>query len=213
MGCTPSVTATSATASEPRDAPNGDEKVSRTSVSDGPVKNGSSGDLFEGVNKTHFPRHFSGSPSQPSDKVNECPAGDDDSESEGASFLCANLRRNFMPGRSSGSGLRSSSSGSGCRRRASSTCGAAVAKLTLPATEEQNENLLSSEDGGDSNPLLKCSANPQATATASGQADGCSVHFGQTSFAGHSTTGHLPNYAQLQTQYHQPLRLVGEKVN
>lgn len=158
-----------------------------------------------------------------SDKVsvsdcNRCPAtgtrrlcsNDEDSESE-SSFLCANLRRNFMT-----SSRSSGDNGGGSRRkqRNGSSGGNLSLQPTLmlaATTEEQGESFLSSTEEGDNNPLLKRSTlnvNPSDTTSLKSATDGCSsaLLLGNQSSALTNTTSNahqnVPHYVQLQ-QYHQ----------
>lgn len=130
-------------------------------------------------------------------------SADEDSENESASFLCANLRRNFMQNRG---GARSRSN-SRCRHNGSSSGlgvggGNGGGKQTLTTTaEEQSEHFLSSEDGGDSNPLLKRSANPAAQGDII-VSNSSSCNTGPSSSPSSLPPQNLPHYVQLQ-QYHQ----------
>lgn len=184
MGCTPSQT----TASANNECPDEDTLKDRRPLDDrtSEVKNGSGESVVLASNNNVE----SGQSSvQGGDKVITCPVvvagADEDSESENVSFLCANLRRNFLAGRSG-------------TRNGSSSGGAGKVILTTTA-EEQNENFLSLEDGGDdSNPLLKRSANPPPTpgdiVVVSGTGTGV-LTGGQQSI--------LPHYMQLQQQQQQ----------
>lgn len=120
---------------------------------------------------------------QGSDKVKACPmaAQDEDGENESASFLCANLRRNFISNRLGSAGSRSN-------RR---TSGIGGKKLATTA-EEQNDNFLSSEDGGDSNPLLTRHTNPPGDVVSQNLCQGADLSVQK------------PHYIQLQQQRYHP---------
>lgn len=194
MGCTPSSVSSASVKSETvhaGDAP-GDDGLVRLSDSGLMLesKNGS-GEVCASVrNCKNNKVQCSGFHGKDKGDAGGPAAGqDEESESESASLLCANLRRNFMPSRH---GSRSSSE---CRRKGSST-GGGGGKLALTTTaEEQSENFLSSEDGCDNNPLLRRFANPApaevvATTTTHGSSTG--ILSGQQN---------LTHYVQLQ-QYH-----------
>lgn len=136
--------------------------------------------------------------------------GDEDSEGESASLLCANLRRNFM---TSGSRIGSTFGGgrAGGRRSRSSSGAAASIQPALTTTEEQNESFVSGEEG-ENNPLLRHSAAPtnpallcedtSRTSEAGGEQHSLSISSPVTATAtqrgSQSLYHNLPHYIQLQ---------------
>lgn len=184
--------------------------------------NGAGGVCCAKTNKSKSKNHRNGNEGA-SDKVgvsdcNRCPArlcNDEDSESESStsSFLCANLRRNFM------TSSRSGNDNGGSRRKqrngsSGGNLGLQPSLMLAATTEEQGESFLSSTEEGDNNPLLKRSTlnvNPSDATSLKSASDGCSsaLLLGNQSSAPTTTMTtttaahqNVPHYVQLQ-QYHQ----------
>lgn len=211
MGCAPSVPATDAesinghtTGADEQEERNGEQPGAECCG----VEVVGKGDTTNGEQKKKISLSSGGGGGDGDGQVNSCSSPcppvavpDDDSETDSGSFLCANLRMNFMSNR--GVGARGNSTSSTprtlFRRNNNNGVSAKQPLSTLSTTaEEQQDNFLSTEDGsGENNPLLKRTANP-----AQEQVKVLATTTTQT-ITSSTNVQHLPHYVQLQQQQHQ----------